>query len=224
MNIVVISLKRAVERRKKMIDQLGKLPTFSWSILNAIDGGGLSGKELEKRIHLPGGYRYGEKMLPGEIACTMSHSLAITLAKENKWPYVLILEDDAVLADDFEKRIKHLLRILPPGWEHVYLSTNPHGGLFFSPQLSFMNIIESTFCDCITAYLVRDTAYDKILNYYSFFWTTADDMIAQMIKEGRLKSYTFYPYVVYSGDEFSYIWDQPIKREHPSKKFFRNEM
>ncbi len=224
MNIVCISLNRAPERRAKMIAQLEKLPTFHWNILKAIDGGELSGKELERKIHLPGGYRYGETMRPAEIATIMSHSNAIRLAKEEDWPYVLVLEDDAVLCEDFEKRIKYLMSILPQDWEHVYLSGIPRGGLFFYPQLSMMNVVPSIFTECITGTLIRKEAYDKILSFYSFFWTTADDMICALISQGRLKSYTFYPFVLYSGDDYSYIWDHPINREHKSKKYFKNKI
>ena len=223
MNIVVVSLTRATERRKNMIKQMEKLPSYHWHILQAVDGGELSGKQLEKRIHLPDGYRYGETMRPAEIATIMSHSNAIKLAKEEDWPYVLILEDDAVICEDFEKRVNYLLRILPPDWEHVYLSGIPRVGPFFAPQLSMMNIMPSTFTECITSTLIRKSVYNKILSYYSFFWTTADDMICALVSQG-MKSYTLYPFVAFSDDKYSYIWEKEITRKHPSIKYFRNRL
>jgi GR25 family glycosyltransferase involved in LPS biosynthesis len=223
MNVVVVSLARAQERRKHMIEQLEKLPTYNWHILQAVDGGELSGKELDKRIHLPGGWRYGETMVPAEIATIMSHSNAIKLAKDNDWPYVLVLEDDAELCEDFEKRVNYLLRILPSDWQQVYLSGIPKAGPFFFPVLGLMNVLPSIFTECIPATLIRKSIYDKIINYYSFFWTTADDMICQLVAEG-MKSYTFYPFVAYAKDQYSYIWDKPLNREHKSKKYYKNKI
>ena len=43
----------------------------------------------------------------------MSHIKALEYAKDNNWPYVIILEDDITIAQDFKKRIKLLFKLLP---------------------------------------------------------------------------------------------------------------
>ena len=65
-NIVVISLERAVERREKMIAQINNLG-LNAVIMDAIDGKDLSEEEKNKHLTLPGGWRFGEKFMPGEI-------------------------------------------------------------------------------------------------------------------------------------------------------------
>ena len=135
MNIVIISLERASNRRESIKNQLKTLKIDA-IIMDAVDGQNLSEEQKNKKIHLPNGYRFGETFKPGEIACTMSHINTLKIAKEKNWDYLIVLEDDVVLAEDFEKRIKFLFKILPANWEHVYLSGIPRIGLSSFPLLS----------------------------------------------------------------------------------------
>lgn len=221
MNIIVISLERAKERRERMISQLSDLDLDA-TIMDAIDNLNLSEEEKNKKLHLIEGYRYGESFKPGEIACTMSHIKALEIAKSNDWEYAIILEDDIILAEDFQKRIKFLFRILPPDWEHVYLSGIPRLG-FSWPNLQLMNVVPSVFTECTHSMIIRNIAYDKVIDYLKKFETTTDDSYNVLIGNG-LKSYTFYPFVTYAEDDFTYIWDHELKREHKSKQYFKNKL
>jgi len=223
MNIIVISLERAKERREKIQSQLSAL-NIDAIIMDAVDSQNLSEVEKNKKITLDGGYRQWEQFKPGEIACTMSHIKALQIAEKENWPYVIVLEDDVVLAEDFEKRVKILLRILHPDWEHVYLSGIPRLGFSMPPILGFMNVVPTIFTECTHSMIIRNTAYQKIIKYLSRFETTTDDSYNHIISTGELKSYTFYPFVTYAYDEYTYIWDQKIEREHPSKKYFKNKL
>lgn len=220
MNIIVISLERAKERREAIKSQLASLKLDA-IIMDAIDGQNLSDEQKNKKLHLEGGYRYGELFKPGEIGCTMSHINALKIAKENQWSYVIVLEDDIVLAEDFQKRIKFLFKILPSDWEHIYLSGIPRLD-FGYPNLQLMNVVPSIFTECNLAMIIRNVAYDKIINYLEKFETTADDSYNHLITTKQLISYTFYPFVAYAKDNFTYIWDKQLKREHKSKLYFKN--
>jgi len=224
-NLLVISLERAKERRQKMQDQLLNLQ-IDGAIFDAVDWKSLEEMDLNKKIWLPGGYRYGEVMRPSEIACTMSHIKALQYAQLKSWPFVIILEDDVVLAEDFKERIKFLLKILPNDWEHVYLSGIPRLPFGYFPNLSFKHIEHSVFTECLSAYIVNASVYDKIIDYLWKFSTTTDDMYCEMIKNQELKSYTYYPFPVFTEDVYSYIWDQEIRRPmgHPSIKYFKNNL
>jgi GR25 family glycosyltransferase involved in LPS biosynthesis len=225
--IIVISLKRAKERRERIKSQLSSLELDA-IIMDAVDGQKLSEEEKNKFLHLPGGYREGDKFKPGEIACTMSHINALKIAKENNWGSVIILEDDVILAEDFERRIKFLFKILPDDWEHVYISGVPRtamNAIPFHAMLQLANIIPSPVVDCIPGTIIRKSAYDKIIDYLSKFETTTDDSIIHMIHEFKnLKSYTYFPFCVYVEDDYTYIWDENLNREHKSKQYFKNKL
>jgi hypothetical protein len=221
MNIIVISLKRAINRRKKIEEQLSKL-NITATIMDAVDSENLTDEQKNKKIHLPNGYRLGETFKPGEIACSMSHINALKIAQKNSWPYLIVLEDDVVLAEDFEKRIIFLFRILPAFWEHIYLSGIPRIGFGTPPNLQLLNIVPSIFTECTHSMIIRNTVYQKVINKLSKFETTTDDMYNSMISSKELQSFTYYPFVTYANDDYTYIWDQQITRVHKSKQYFKN--
>lgn len=220
-NIVVISLERAKDRRQRIKQQLHDL-NLDAIIMDAVDGQNLTDEEKNKKIHLPGGYRFGEQFKPGEIACTMSHIKALKIANEKKWDYLIVLEDDIVLAEDFKKRINFLFKILPNNWEHVYLSGIPRLPFGSLPLLNFAHIEPTVFTECTHSMLIKNTAYDKIINKLNLFETTTDDIYNSIIKNKQLISYTYYPFVSYADDNFTYIWNHELQREHKSKQYFRN--
>lgn len=223
MNIIVISLERAKERREKIKAQLVAL-NIDAVIMDAVDGQKLTNEEKNKKIHLPNGYRFGDMFKPGEIACTMSHINALKIAKEKQWPYLIVLEDDVVLAEDFVKRLKFLFNILPNDWEHVYLSGIPRLGFASIPNLQFANVVRTIFTECTHSMLIKNTAYDKVIEKLFLFETTTDDMYNSIISDNNLNSYTYYPFIIYANDDFTYIWDKQIKRTHKSKLYFKNKL
>lgn len=224
-NLLVINLERAKERRQKMQDQLLDLQ-IDGAIFDAVDWKSLEEMDLNKKIWLPGGYRYGEVMRPSEISCTMSHIKALQYAQSKSWPYVIILEDDVVLAEDFKERIRFLLKILPNGWEHVYLSGIPRLPFGYFPNLSFKHIEPSVFTECTFSMMIHSSAYQKIIDYLWKFSTTTDDMYCQMVKDKYINSFTYYPFVTYTDEVYSFIWDQNTREGyvHPSKKYFRENI
>lgn len=227
MNIIVNSLERAKERRERITNQLKSL-NLEYIISEGVDGNLLADDQKNKFLHLSGGYREGEKFQPGEIGCTMTHINSLKMARMREWPYVIILEDDVILAEDFEKRIKFLFKIIPSDWEHIYLSgipRTPGYAIQFPAMLQLANVIPSPVVDCIPATIIKNSAYDKIIDYLEKFETTTDDSIIQMIHGFKtLKSYTYFPFCAYVEDNFTYIWDKEVKREHKSKQYFRNSL
>jgi GR25 family glycosyltransferase involved in LPS biosynthesis len=223
MNIIVISLERAKERRDRIKSQLSEL-NIDAVIMDAVDSQNLTESEKNKKIYLPNGYRFGDTFKPGEIACTMSHTKALKLAKEKNWPHLIVLEDDVILAEDFEKRVKFLFRIAPPNWEHIYLSGIPRLGFSPVPNLQFANVVPTIFTECTHSMIIRNTSYDKVIEKLSLFETTTDDMYNSIIDDKKLISYTYYPFVTYASDDFTYIWDKELQREHKSKLFFVNNI
>jgi len=223
-NIVVISLKRASERREAIQKEIEKANLENVHFLDAVDGKTLP-SEMIGKINLVGGWRNGDNFQPGEVGCIMSHTNAVKLAKENNWPYVIIFEDDITIAEDFNKRVNLMFKMLPKDWEHVYLSGTPKfKGYFFN---QFPQVIPSPWTDCLHSYIVKDTAYDKIIKKFDKKETTADDMILDMIiRKQTLKSYSYFPYVTHANSSYSYIWNKAaghnIKNE--SKNYFKNKL
>jgi glycosyl transferase family 25 len=116
-NILVISLKRSLERRKQVEQEMQKI-SLPWTFLDAVDGANLATPPIEykpskvKRLQ-------GYALTPNEIGCYLSHKEAWKHCVENNTP-TLILEDDFVLSLDFEASLNTLLSEITE-WDFVRL-------------------------------------------------------------------------------------------------------
>ena len=72
--------------------------------------------------------------------------------------------------------------------------------------------------------MVNQTAYDKIIEKLSKFETTTDDIYCDLISNKTIKSFTYYPFVTFADDTYTYIWNHELNREHKSKKYFRENI
>lgn len=223
MNIIVISLERAKERRERIKAQLEALKIGA-VIMDAVDGQALTDSQKNKFINNPIGWRTGELFKPGEIGCLMSHIKALKLAKENKWEYVIILEDDTILSNEFEKGINFLFKIAPKDWEHIFLSGHIYlqGAPVFQPSLVPINFKVSG----AYSYIVRNTIYDLFLSELSKMEVPVDDVVEILtFRNPIIKSYLFFPFLTYSSLENSYIWnEQNQTKVHSSFKYFKNKI
>lgn len=219
--ILIINLDRAKERKEVLIPQLEK-NGLDYFFYPAFDGSLISNPGMDLAVQ-PGNYMTGNKINNNEVACSLSHIGALTLAKVNNWEYAVILEDDVVICDDFNDRLVDLHKRLPKNWEHVVLSAKTYNapGPFVTPSLlQTKSRISGTF-----AYMVHKSAYSKIINRLSKFDTVADDMIERFIlKENGLRSFIYYPFFAYPKLETSYI--RPINGasnvKHESHKHFKS--
>jgi hypothetical protein len=103
---------------------------------------------------------------PGWKGCTASHFKAIQLAKERKYEWVLILEDDAQLVKNGYEKFMELLPII---YAHRHKWDIFLGGatmvenvrqILSSPPLYQAGAYTTHFC------LIHNGAYDKILSEY----------------------------------------------------------
>lgn len=104
MQIFVISLSSAIERRKFQQDQLTKLG-LEYNILDATPSDSISKATLNKHY-----FDWQRPLRKTEIACYYSHRHAWEVVIETKKP-ALILEDDAVLSKCVPELLKNLNKV-----------------------------------------------------------------------------------------------------------------
>jgi len=223
-NIVIINLNRASERKEK-ISLLLKERNINAIFYSAVDGQDFTNSSFILKLDLPHGYRYKDNFKPGEIGCTLSHIGVISMAKALNWDYVIVLEDDINICQDFNLRIEKLFKIVPKDWEHIYLSGTPHHNGTINHN--FLQVVPSVKTDCTHSYIINKNSYDKVIKKLLSMKTTTDDLYNDMIlHEKNLKSYTFYPFVTHSNSSYSYIWEKSaghnIKNE--SKLYFKDKL
>lgn len=98
--VYVLNLARATDRRVSITNHLSR-SGIQFEFIEAIDGNTLSPEELNTL--LPEQNRYA----PGVIGCYLSHLKAYKTIIDRKIEIALILEDDALLNDNFTTAIKN---------------------------------------------------------------------------------------------------------------------
>ena len=160
LQILVISLKRSLDRRRKVEQELQKVP-FTWAFLDAVDGSALTGPPPEYRsskVKLLQGY----ELTPNEIGCYLSHKEAWKTCVGKNIP-TLIFEDDFVLSPEFEN-VMHSLLCNEASWNFVRLQ-----GLYEVPfqevvQIDGIHLVKNTG-DAVgaTAYLLKPQVAKSLL-------------------------------------------------------------
>jgi glycosyl transferase family 25 len=122
MRTFIINLDRSPDRLARMQAQAGRLG-LAFERFQAVDGIGLT-DDLAPYF-CDGAGRIMSPLKPGEIGCYASH-LGVWRRIVTLWePASLVLEDDAVLADDLPSFLQSLLAALPRGWDLVHLCREP---------------------------------------------------------------------------------------------------
>jgi glycosyl transferase, family 25 len=112
MNIFVISLVEAIDRRSFISSQL-KVLDLEFEFVDGIRGRDLYedptyyDRRKALRIEL-------RDMTPGEVGCALSHQKVYDKIVERDLPYALVLEDDAVLSPDLPEVLSRLEKRIKP--------------------------------------------------------------------------------------------------------------
>jgi glycosyl transferase family 25 len=120
--IFLINLDRSHERLALMQAQASELG-LTFERVPAIDGARqLPGWMVSQFIDERGLVRGG--LSDGEVGCYASHLLVFSKIVERRLEAAIVLEDDAVLDQDFEQAACAAVRAAPAGWECIHLSTD----------------------------------------------------------------------------------------------------
>ena len=108
-HIFIINLKRDVDRKIRMEEQLKKHDLQNYTFFEAIDGQNEDLSKYDFKV-IPEWYDPTHKkiMTKGEIGCALSHYKIWEKIAVGDFENVLILEDDALLSDDFSKKIEEI--------------------------------------------------------------------------------------------------------------------
>lgn len=198
---IVINLPRAESRRLAMQQQLEQLG-LSMCIAPAVAGADLSpdsptGYDAATRARY-----FTNDLLPNEIACAMSHRNALKIFLDSKADYAVIMEDDAVLAPNFNEGIRELIEHIH-GWEAAKLFTDD-GKLYpLEPHCEGAEV-QAVFPKKLpwvaVGYLYTRSAAEKVYTGLSRFWLPADAQIGQTLLRMRIPTIGVTPGLIHSGD------------------------
>ena len=122
-----INLPQAEERRKSILAQAERLGV-NIQLVEAVAGKDLPAEvpeyDRKRRKKL-----FTKDLSANEIACTLSHKKALRTFLESEAEYAVIMEDDAVLSENFNAGIRELVDHLH-GWEAAKLFTEDNSILY----------------------------------------------------------------------------------------------
>jgi len=192
LQILVISLRRSLDRRAKVEQEMQQI-SLPWSFLDAVDGSALQSPPSEYKalkVNLLQGY----ELTANEIGCYLSHKEAWKRCVEKNIP-TLILEDDFVLAPEFGHVIQTLLSNLDP-WSFVRLQ-----GLYEVPYQELSTIddvrLVKNIGDAVgaTAYLLKPEIARTLIHESSDIYEPADHFLEHQ-KKHDLEFLAVQPYPV----------------------------
>jgi GR25 family glycosyltransferase involved in LPS biosynthesis len=146
--------------------------------------------------------KYRELSTP-EIMATASHYYAYsTILKE----WCLILEDDAILDDQFEAKITEIISTVDSSIDIIFL-----GGGFYINQVTEpyeskdgLAICRPPNTNTTVAYIIRKRASLRLLFHFKEFDLPIDFELAYQLKELNLKVAHVTPYIVQEGSKSHY--------------------
>lgn len=183
----VINLDRR-EDRLKSID----VP-FKYTRFPAVDGSSLTDYPLKIR---------------GVIGCLKSHIALLEHVKVTKNDMTLVLEDDAVLCDDFDVRFDHALKSLPEDWDLLYLGGWNVGEI--KKHDDVLDVAEKIYTT--HAYVIRDKFIDVVLNALKSREWKADVLLAECLSLG--KCFICNPVLVWQREGYSDIVNKNTNNTH----------
>lgn len=158
-NIYYINMDKRTDRRQHMEQQLSK---FNLAAARVV---GVDGKTLQWHPNLGALSTYWNN---GALGYCLSYQNALIDAIKNKYQRVLIMDDDAVLSDNFLEVLEKAFKTLPNDWHLLYLAANHNKE---SMPTAADRISESLFrlkgSVGSHAVIINRPAFETILNYAS---------------------------------------------------------
>lgn len=181
LQVLVISLRRSVDRRAKVEQELQKI-SLPWSFLDAVDGSALASPPIEYqplKVQLLQGY----PLTPNEIGCYLSHKEAWKRCVDKNIP-TLIFEDDFVLSPEFEGVISGLVSN-EGAWSFVRLQ-----GLYEVPYRELTPLsgahLAKNLGDAVgaTAYLLKPHVAEVLIDESRDIYEPVDHFLEHQSKHG----------------------------------------
>jgi len=217
--IIVLNLERSQDRKILLEDQFKKISLTNYTFFPAYDGKNIINMSFS--VPIIKGVGIGRKLNLSEVSIIMTHIGALKHAQIMGYNNVIILEDDVVICEDWNKRLDILKTILPETWEYIYLSG--HSDYVKIPMSEEPAIIKAPKMVGAFSYMINKKGIAKLIKYCGEFTTTYDDMITHKIESGKLESYLYLPFMTYHVAGESFNWDITCE-QHSSFNYFKNKI
>jgi len=194
MNIFIVNLKKSVERRQKMEEQLHALG-LSAEFIEAVDGKLMSDDE---RMRVTADVNYA--FLPGEIGCALSHQKIYKRIVDDGIVQALILEDDVLIENILPELLKGI-KLSNTTPEIILLSrVNKFRKKAVRSITAIHKIHKTEQATTAHAYIINNKAASSLLKNLYPVWMTSDKW--SLFEDlSMAKIYSVIPYPVRLSEE-----------------------
>jgi len=222
----VISVKSSEHRRNRFTERFAGL---NYSFFFGADKNNISINDLiEKNIYneelTKKNHRYTKTMMPGEIACALSHRMIYEDMLQNNYSRVLIFEDDSLPSPKGLEMIPAILSEIPSNCELLMWGWGKNGEDDFTASLKkygyhiqhalgllkwdhtiinnlfakpfSAHLKKAGFHDYAHAYGITKTAAEKLIQMQTPVQYIADNLLAHAITRNIVSGYIAYPAVI----------------------------
>jgi glycosyl transferase family 25 len=181
MHIFVINLKGSTERRRHMEDALGALK-LPFEIIEAVDGRAFDPDNLPHYNGILRRLTAGQDLMKEEIGCILSHRKIYQRMIDDNIPCAVILEDDAILSEDFPD-ILQKLNNLTVKWDMIRFLGRPkceqqNRTVMPIDTKYYLTRVIKPFGGAYT-YMLTKTAAQKLLQMSEKNWMPIDTLHGQ---------------------------------------------
>lgn len=129
MKVFLINLDRSTDRLRSMVQQFDS-QGIQFERMPAVDGNKVPD-------WLKGEFEDSHRtMMRGEIGCYASHLCIAREVVERGLEYAVVLEDDAVIVDNFVAICEEAVSMTPREWDYIHLSSNFKRPVFTVAKMS----------------------------------------------------------------------------------------
>jgi GR25 family glycosyltransferase involved in LPS biosynthesis len=206
-----LNLDRREDRKIKMDFELKKTKH------NIVRYSAINGDSLKSLNGFNGTIKNSEKK---QYATYLSHLNMLKKARDLNWEYVIILEDDLTLCNDFDYRLELFLKNLPSDWSIGYLGFNEQNNTTKEKINEYVYRLKNAV-GCF-GMIVNGKHLSTIIDVIEKHKFAIDEVIRRHIQE-KYPCYAFIPFFMYVNDDYSDLWNQHRVLDK-IKKYFRNTL
>jgi GR25 family glycosyltransferase involved in LPS biosynthesis len=184
----LINLKKRPERLAKALQQMERAQIQDPQIVEAVDG---------SLLPLP----FDDESGHGALGCKLTHQYILIDAIQENLNCIAIYEDDAVMVDDFQAKLKNVLDNLPDDWEMLYLGTQHRDNPIYENPCC----LRCTNCHRTHSIVYRGAGIRKVLQIWLSRTTGHIDHILGDGYFAELKAYACHPMLTAQGENHSDI-------------------
>jgi GR25 family glycosyltransferase involved in LPS biosynthesis len=213
--IYICHYKKLTERKAAVSEQLNRFKMSNYFFVEHFDKDTWDVNEINQKY--PKINHPETKMTEGEKSLALKHSWIVQDMHEKKYASALVLEDDAVLCDNFPQYFDAYMNQLPNDWDIGWV-----GSCFNlkEPQIPGVNVYRTNRGSrCTHAFCISQQFAEKTVKEMSNVNLPSDHFYNYIVRKFDINNYWFQPPLAFQSLEFSSSLNQD-----PNHKWDPKEM